>query len=416
MIPKGFFPIQDTGLIQGFAEAAQETSPDQMMRLMHVVGDVILADPDVARLRLADRFHRQRADRQYRAVFHYAQAARRAQAHLVTDHRPAAAAACQDAGRESVPAADPGHQCRRPHRPRQLSVHLAGHKYRRAERVVAKASREVAHAAAARRRHQRSVGQRAEIADHHQPRPGGALRHLGAGDRRYLERRLRPAPDHAIFHPAQNLFRRAGDPARIAEGPLDARSPLREVAADRRRGAAVRSRHRRLQRRRAAFDCPSGPIPRGDDHVQSETRRRARPGRRRRQRGVAPDRHAGLDHPDLPGQRAGVPDLAAQRAGADRRRADRRLHHPRHPLRKLHPPADNSLDLAVGRHRRAVGAEPRPYGSVGDRHHRHHSAHRHRQEERHHAGRLRHFRRARPPHGAARRHPRSLPACASARS
>jgi hydrophobe/amphiphile efflux-1 (HAE1) family protein len=47
MIPKGFFPIQDTGLIQGFAEAAQETSPEQMMRLMHTVGDIILKDPDV---------------------------------------------------------------------------------------------------------------------------------------------------------------------------------------------------------------------------------------------------------------------------------------------------------------------------------------------------------------------------------
>ena len=47
VIPKGFFPIQDTGLIQGFAEAAQETSPEQMMRLMHTVGDIILKDPDV---------------------------------------------------------------------------------------------------------------------------------------------------------------------------------------------------------------------------------------------------------------------------------------------------------------------------------------------------------------------------------
>ena len=46
-IPKGFFPIQDTGLIQGFAEAAQQTSPYEMMRLMHNVGDVILSDPDV---------------------------------------------------------------------------------------------------------------------------------------------------------------------------------------------------------------------------------------------------------------------------------------------------------------------------------------------------------------------------------
>ena len=46
-IPKGFFPIQDTGLITGFAEAAQETAPDETMRLMRALGDVILRDPDV---------------------------------------------------------------------------------------------------------------------------------------------------------------------------------------------------------------------------------------------------------------------------------------------------------------------------------------------------------------------------------
>jgi hydrophobe/amphiphile efflux-1 (HAE1) family protein len=46
-IPKGFFPIQDTGIITGFAEAAQQTSPDEMMRLMQKLGDVILRDPDV---------------------------------------------------------------------------------------------------------------------------------------------------------------------------------------------------------------------------------------------------------------------------------------------------------------------------------------------------------------------------------
>ena len=46
-MPKGFFPIQDTGMIQGFAEAAQQTSPEEMMRLMHNLGDVIMNDPDV---------------------------------------------------------------------------------------------------------------------------------------------------------------------------------------------------------------------------------------------------------------------------------------------------------------------------------------------------------------------------------
>jgi HAE1 family hydrophobic/amphiphilic exporter-1 len=47
-IPKGFFPIQDTGLISGFAEAAQDTAPEQMMRIIREFGDVLLHDPDIA--------------------------------------------------------------------------------------------------------------------------------------------------------------------------------------------------------------------------------------------------------------------------------------------------------------------------------------------------------------------------------
>jgi HAE1 family hydrophobic/amphiphilic exporter-1 len=47
-IPKGFFPIQDTGVITGFAEAAQDTSPQQMMKILRKMADVILQDPDVA--------------------------------------------------------------------------------------------------------------------------------------------------------------------------------------------------------------------------------------------------------------------------------------------------------------------------------------------------------------------------------
>src|SRR6202011_4625526 len=49
-IPKGFFPIQDTGMISAFAEAAQDTSPPEMMKLLRKMGDVILQDPDVAAL------------------------------------------------------------------------------------------------------------------------------------------------------------------------------------------------------------------------------------------------------------------------------------------------------------------------------------------------------------------------------
>src|SRR3954469_23364404 len=48
MIPKGFFPTQDIGLIQGLSEAAQDVSPTEMKRLQHELSQVIARDPDVA--------------------------------------------------------------------------------------------------------------------------------------------------------------------------------------------------------------------------------------------------------------------------------------------------------------------------------------------------------------------------------
>jgi hydrophobe/amphiphile efflux-1 (HAE1) family protein len=47
-IPKGFFPIQDIGLINGVSEGAQDTSPQQLMRLHQELGEVLLRDPAIA--------------------------------------------------------------------------------------------------------------------------------------------------------------------------------------------------------------------------------------------------------------------------------------------------------------------------------------------------------------------------------
>ena len=48
VIPKGFFPPQDTGLVSGFAEAGQDISPQEMARLMVNLGEVVARDPAVA--------------------------------------------------------------------------------------------------------------------------------------------------------------------------------------------------------------------------------------------------------------------------------------------------------------------------------------------------------------------------------
>ena len=46
-IPKGFFPSQDTGVIQGIAYANQDVSPDRMRGIQDQLAQVVARDPDV---------------------------------------------------------------------------------------------------------------------------------------------------------------------------------------------------------------------------------------------------------------------------------------------------------------------------------------------------------------------------------
>ena len=50
VVPKGFFPVQDTGLIQGISVAAQTSSFAAMAQHQQELADVILKDPDVVSL------------------------------------------------------------------------------------------------------------------------------------------------------------------------------------------------------------------------------------------------------------------------------------------------------------------------------------------------------------------------------
>ncbi|KIH83650.1 MdtB/MuxB family multidrug efflux RND transporter permease subunit [Pseudomonas batumici] len=50
MVPKGFFPVQDTGVIQGISEAPQSVSFASMSQRQQALAKVILADPEVESL------------------------------------------------------------------------------------------------------------------------------------------------------------------------------------------------------------------------------------------------------------------------------------------------------------------------------------------------------------------------------
>jgi multidrug efflux pump subunit AcrB len=47
IIPKGFFPIQDTGMILGISEAGQDVSPERMKDIQRQLSDVLDKDPDI---------------------------------------------------------------------------------------------------------------------------------------------------------------------------------------------------------------------------------------------------------------------------------------------------------------------------------------------------------------------------------
>ncbi len=95
------------------------------------------------------------------------------------------------------------------------------------------------------------------------------------------------------------------------------------------------------------------------------------------------------------GTAASFTNSLSNEAAADPGRAGHRLHRARRAVRELHPSHHHSFHAALGRRRRAAGADALSPGPERGGDHRHHPADRHREEERHHDGRLRPGSRAR---------------------
>src|SRR5436190_9362260 len=102
---------------------------------------------------------------------------------------------------------------------------------------------------------------------------------------------------------------------------------------------------------RTAVDQPPGAIPGRHHQLQPGAGRIARHRNASHPAGRAGNADAGVADRNLPGQRPGVPGLSAHCADPDYGGSIRRLPDPRHPLRELHPPADDPVDLAIGRSR-----------------------------------------------------------------
>ncbi len=181
VVPKGFFPQQDTGRINGAIQADQSISFQLMRQKLQQFVDIIRKDPAVdivvgftgggqtnggfvfMSLKPLD-------ERKISAD----QVIRRLRGQLAQRRRGVA-----------VPAGGAGHKGRRPRRQCPVSIHSAGRHRRRTLYLGAEDSRRIAESAATHRREQRPAESRARNRHHHRPRNRGAARDHGRADRQY---------------------------------------------------------------------------------------------------------------------------------------------------------------------------------------------------------------------------------------
>ena len=96
VIPKGFFPVQDTGAIQGISEAPQTISFAAMAERQQALAEVVLRGPGGREPVVVHRRRRHQHDAQQRPHADQPEAARRAR----RDARPRSSAACSASSRE----------------------------------------------------------------------------------------------------------------------------------------------------------------------------------------------------------------------------------------------------------------------------------------------------------------------------
>ena len=209
-----------------------------------------------------------------------------------------------------------------------------------------------------------------------------------------LYRCLRPATDRTTIHQPQSVLCHHGGETRVPARSQRTATDLRPLA-DLRDGAVERAGHA-THHGVTPVSQPPGSVPVGDDQLQPEGQCAAGSG------GVGDPGSDGntaraADHQrQLPGQCAGVSELPEQYADIDPGGAGGGVHHPGDAVREPDPSADHHFHVAGSRCRRPGGAVGVRLRAGCDGHHRHDPADRHREEERHHAGGFRAGRRTQP--------------------
>ena len=228
-IPKGFFPEQDNGIIYGYSDAAQDVSFAAMKDRQLALGKIISDDPDVccwgSVMGAGQSGLSENSGRYFITLKPFSQ--RTATAQQIVQ-RISEKAKSVIGARLSLQASQDIRVGGRVTRT-AYEYTLQDANVERALRAGAESAGEAPHAAAAARRGDRPADERRHRHADHRPRRSRALRHPPAVIDQTLVRRVRPARDHPVLHPAQHLPRDHGGAGGAARRHQGARQAVREI-------------------------------------------------------------------------------------------------------------------------------------------------------------------------------------------
>ena len=142
VVPKGFFPQQDTGRLMGAVQADQDTSFQAMHDRLAAAGR---GHRQRSGRRQRDRVHRRQWRNQHRQHVHRAQAPERAQDQRRPGHRAHPQGGRAYPRRQSLSAGGSGFAHRRQNEQRAIPVHAPERRPQRAQPMGAEGAQEIAH-------------------------------------------------------------------------------------------------------------------------------------------------------------------------------------------------------------------------------------------------------------------------------
>ena len=246
IVPKGFFPQQDTGTLTGNLRADQSISFQAMVQKLRTAMAIVQRDPavqDVVGFTGGGGYGATNTANIYVGLKPLAQRGGVKGDRIIA---PSAHPAAADQRRPPVPAVHPGYPRRRAAEQFAVPVHAACRQPGGSAHLDTAHHQGAAGRAGAGRRQFRSAGQRLDSGAEARPRHFGASRHQSLQHRQHPLRRLRPAPglDHLQRH--EPVSRRHGGRSELLAEPRDAQGDLGQHLGRRPQRHTDHRRRRRL--------------------------------------------------------------------------------------------------------------------------------------------------------------------------